>query len=372
MEPDVAEGSADDRAERSQHGAKEIAGAHPSLRRVGANVVEEVAELPHGSAGRFGATLEFRPRGDRAPEGAKASDPTGDAVQGIASAQLKRAFEGGPVHAPEGARIRPERPGGIARQGSPAVEIEGRNREALAASDLRPGALVAVSPGAPRACVEEHADDGELEGASGAFRLRQARVLGNGVPAAASVRAFEMAPAAVQGDPEIRKALARDFRNEVCRVIEPGFVDCKMFERPSQAELEQLVRPFPDRLDGPEVAQGRVFDDVHSPVASDLGNRLGCAPARGCPPANRRRRAGARQARVAMPRAVVRFAVQWRSARSLRRVRACSANPDPSRSALDLSLDGPARIRSGFAARDSAGPCDTPGPAARAGRRSAR
>ena len=337
MEPHVAEGSTDDCAQRHQHGAKEFAGAHPSLGRTGANVVVEVAESPPGRPAPFAMTIEFRSRGDRASEGAKASDPAGDAVEGVAVAQLERALECGPVHAPEGARIRPEGLVRVVRKGSPAVEIEGRDREALAASDLRPGALVAVSPGAPRARVEEHADDGELDGASSAFRLRKARVHGNGVPAAASVRAFEMAPAAVQWNAEIRKAFARDLRNEVRRVIKPGFVDREMFERPVQAELEQLVSAFPNRLDGPEVAQGRVFDDTHSPLASGMGNRHGRAPARGGPPANRRLRAAARQAKVAVARAFRRIALDDGLPGRLRRTRAGLRIPAPPRGALDFA-----------------------------------
>ena len=197
--------------------------------------------------------------------------------------KLEHLLERGPVDAGEPARVRAERLRRVARQGSPAVEVEGRGREALAPPDRASGELVPVAPRAPRARVEEHADDGELDGAPGALRAEESGAAGDGVPAAGSVRPFEVTPPAVQGYPEVRVALAGDFRHETRRGVEPGRIDGEVLEPPALCAIEELVRPLPNRLDGPELPDGGVVNDVHVPVPFlTMRPSRGRAANRGC------------------------------------------------------------------------------------------
>ena len=262
----------------------------PAVGGGGPDVVEEVAKAPDRAVRGHGGQREFRPRRDRTPEGVKAPDPSRDAVEGIVFAELKCVLERRPVDAAESARVRAERLRRVARQGSPTVEVEGRDREAFAPPDQSPGELVAVAPRATRARVEEHADDGKLDRAPGALRAEESGGAGDGVPAAGSARPFEVTPPAVQGYPEVRVALAGDLRHELRRGVEPGRIDREVLERPALPEIEQLVRPLPNRLHGPELPDGGVVNDVQVPVLF-----LTVRPIR-CRAANRRFREHSRQA----------------------------------------------------------------------------
>jgi len=62
-------------------------------------------------------------------------------------------------------------------------------------------------------------------------------------------------------------ALAGDFRHEPRRRVEPGRIGREVLERPALPEIEQLVRSFPNRLDGPQLPDGGVVDDVQFPVS---------------------------------------------------------------------------------------------------------
>ena len=153
-------------------------------------------------------------------------------------------------------RIDPEGVLGPARKGAAHEHVEARHGQALGADIGFAGAAFLVAPLRARARIEQHGDDGEVEGGAGHVGRRFPwGAVHHRVPAVMAAGS-EMAPAGMERDVERGIGLPDRRHDLVGAGLEPVEIDREMLETTVETGLQKLMRPLPHRGSGQE-AQGR-------------------------------------------------------------------------------------------------------------------
>ena len=145
---------------------------------------------------------------------------------------------------------------GPARKGAAHEHVEARDRQPLGADIGFAGAAFLVAPLRAGARIEQHGDDGEVEGGAGHVGRRfPGGAVHHRVPAVMAAGS-EMAPAGMERNVERGIGLADRRHDLVGAGLEPVEIDREMLETAVETGLQKLMRPLPHRGGG-QKAQGR-------------------------------------------------------------------------------------------------------------------
>ena len=227
-----------DRPEMREHLRQDDRRGDPPVLRERGQMIEQAA-----GARRVVAAENLRRRHHGPAEPAQQIGAPGNALQRIAHpipGSRERALP--PARSARIDAIDPQRTAGPHREFAIAEHHQAGERQALGAADRFAARRIAESPVRPRAGIEQHADDRQIERRAGAlFGRRPGHRLIEFVPVIEAVD-VEMPPARMERDVERGIGRARRVDHKLRGVVEPRQIDLEI--RQAVAERQHLVRAF--------------------------------------------------------------------------------------------------------------------------------
>ncbi len=166
-----------------------------------------------------------------------------EADQGIVGADLEGLGQHVGVHPRQG--VGPQRIVPVGRQGAGLEQPQRGDPQALRTAQQRAGRRVPIAPGRPRAGVQQHRSDRQVEGGPGLVRR-----LGPGlVPLGPEVAAVndEVPPTGVKGHIEVRIGLAHHLRRQVGGRLEPGEIRAPLRDLAGKGGGQHLMGALANR-----------------------------------------------------------------------------------------------------------------------------